>query len=158
MSYDEHLISMAGGDGEPDLDAIEARAQAATEGPWKAQNLERDHGHCGIYWVSVDRPDEIKTVAEVDANDDGVEAIWRMADAEFIANARTDVPALIAVAREQQAKLDRVEAVHKRRQFNPIADGVHFGQTEFDHNICDYDHERWPCPTIAAITATEDGK
>jgi len=28
MSYDEHLISMAGGDGEPDLDAIEARAAA----------------------------------------------------------------------------------------------------------------------------------
>ena len=140
MSYDEHLISMAGGDGEPDLDAIEARAQAATEGPWKAQNLERDHGHCGIYWVSVDRPDEIKTVAEVDANDDGVEAIWRMADAEFIANARTDVPALIAVAREQQAKLDRV------RDLCDAAD--RYG----DYHVIQSDTIR------AAITATEEGK
>jgi len=91
-----------------DLAAIEERASAATEGPWEAQNLERDHGHRGIYWVSVDRPDEIKTVAEVDANDDGIEAIWRMADAEFIAHARTDVPALLALVREQQAKLDAV--------------------------------------------------
>lgn len=129
---------------ERELAAIEARAQAATEGPWKAENLERDYGHRGIYWVSVDRPDEIKTVAEVDANDDGVEAIWRMADAEFIANARTDVPALLALVREQQAKLDRGTEVldELMADYNANA-GVRYADLE---------------AIRAAITATEDSK
>ena len=51
-----------------------------------------------------------------------------------------------------QAALDAVIALHRPRQFNAITDGVYFGQTEFDHNICAHDHERWPCLTIEAIT------
>ena len=135
MSYDEHLISMAGGDGEPD--AITARAERAA-GALYALSSEADSGtpFAERHFIARNR-------------------YLGMADAALAA---ADVPALLALVREQHAKLDRVEAVHKRRQFNPVADGVHFGQTEFDHNICDYDHERWPCPTIAAITATEEGK
>ena len=67
MSYDEHLISMAGGDGEPDLDAIEAIIR-----PYASTVEERRGVH----------PDSVFTAA-VD---------------------------LLALVREQAAKLGRVEA------------------------------------------------
>lgn len=73
--------------------------------------------------------------------------------AEFIANAPTDVSYLVAELRKAHEALTRVEGLHQPRQFNPISDGVYFGQTEFDHNICAHDHERWPCPTMEALRA-----
>jgi len=86
MSYDEHLISMAGGDGDSDhLAAIEARAQAATEGLWRA----------GGSGVVADR-EYVAMGVRTDP------------DAAFIANAPTDIAHLLALVREQQAKLDRV--------------------------------------------------
>ena len=60
---------------------------------------------------------------------------------------------LLAELRKVHEALARVEEVHQPRQFNPISDGVYFGQTEFDHNICAHDHERWPCPTMEALRA-----
>ena len=81
------------------LEPIQARLDAATPGPWKADNLENTHGHRGIYWVSIDRPDHIMTVAEVDANDDGVEAVWKFDDAVFIAAAPTDTARLLAAVK-----------------------------------------------------------
>ena len=62
------------------LDEIEARANAATEGPW-------DLIGGGEYVTPVG--------IMVAPDDGGVNG----ADAEFIAHARTDVPALVAVAR-----------------------------------------------------------
>lgn len=62
------------------LDEIEARADAATEGPW-------DLIGGGEYVTPVG--------IMVAPDDGGVNG----ADAEFIAHARTDVPALVAVAR-----------------------------------------------------------
>jgi len=85
MSYDEHLISMAGGDGETvdQLAAIEARAQAAI--------VERESNFL-----------DLRQFAPV------IRAIDKSS---------TDVPALLALVRErdatireEQAKLDRVEA------------------------------------------------
>lgn len=64
------------------LDEIEARANAATPGPWTPQTIRLYDG--------VDLPDE--TVAQ-----------WQR-DAVFIAHARTDVPALIARVRELEAE------------------------------------------------------
>lgn len=72
------------------LDEIEARANAATDGPWEADGLEgtitsKTDGQAinrqGLYLVV-----------------DGI-TMWAESDAEFIAAARTDVPALVAVAR-----------------------------------------------------------
>ena len=90
-----------------DLDAIEARLEAATPGPWTAQNLEADHGHQGIFWVS-NLSEGSKTIAEVDANDDGVEVVWSFKDAEFIAHARTDIPFLLDLVRKQEDLLTAV--------------------------------------------------
>lgn len=70
------------------LDEIEARANAATDGPWFVHGLTAS----GNYRVS----DRGRWGAgdEYEVADDLVEE-----DAEFIANARTDVPALIAALR-----------------------------------------------------------
>jgi len=112
MSYDEHLISMAGGDGDTTADqlaAIEARTDSATPGPWEADTGTR--GDCVVWGPNgrflmnaqaephwIEYPGEKRSVSfDVDRR-----------DAEFIAHARTDVPALLAMVREQRAKLDRV--------------------------------------------------
>ena len=97
MSYDEHLISMAGGDGEPDLDAIQARSDVANDYP----------------------------------------------GAVTIEQSQTDVPALLALVRDQAAKLGRVEALHR---------GNRWGFCEACSEHVDIP---MPCPTRAAITATE---
>jgi hypothetical protein len=69
-----------------DLGAIEARAAAATPGPWEAK---RD-GEGGSL---VRMPDgDSARVTGVD-------------DAIFIANARTDVPALVAAVRERDEQI-----------------------------------------------------
>jgi len=94
MSYDEHLISMAGGDGDSadQLAAIEARANAATPGEWEPYN--RGIGYeVHLHGIPVN---------------DNLRETFNKQDAEFIANARTDVPALLAHIRDQQAKLDRI--------------------------------------------------
>lgn len=76
-----------------DLDAITARADAATEGPWKAviANI------CGDDSVYVETADG-RSVA--DLRDD------QAAVATFIAHARADVPALVAEVRRLQAIVD----------------------------------------------------
>ena len=82
-----------------DLDAIQARANAATPGPWGA--LHRDMG-CSF------RDDEraglgLDIVGPLEATNRGQFA--RGADAWFIARARTDIPALIAAVRERDAEI-----------------------------------------------------
>ena len=65
------------------LNEIEARANAATEGPW---------------FVS----DDAVWVDRGEGNADGITgplAPWCFGEAEFIAHARTDVPALVAALR-----------------------------------------------------------
>lgn len=76
-----------------DLDAIQARVDAATEGPWGMA-------------VSEDRKWALVLV------NPGTEAEFRVArtadddDANFIAHARMDVPALLAYARDLEARLE----------------------------------------------------
>jgi len=95
--YSEHLISMAGGDGDADvLGEIEARATSAHPAPWKA--WDRGIGY------------EIHTWLDEPLNA-GHRETFNIADANFIAHARTDIPALLAMVREQRAVLERVEAV-----------------------------------------------
>ena len=96
IDYSEHLISMAGGDGEADvLGEIEARAQAATSGPWgMAVSADRK-------WalILVNAGTETEFSVARSADDD---------DASFIAHARADIPALLAMVREQRAVIERV--------------------------------------------------
>ena len=83
-----------------DLDAIEARANAATPGPWM-QPTERERGPgCDDHACVVDH--------------EGC-AVWpwrRREDMEFAYAARTDVPALIARVRELEAERDAYARSH----------------------------------------------
>jgi hypothetical protein len=92
-----------------DLAEIEARANAATEGPWACINEpelssvvatsmpDTDGKHYGIALIPHWSP-------ECDSIDWNVKAD----NAKFIAAARTDVPALIAALRDGLAKLDEM--------------------------------------------------
>ena len=107
------------------LNEIEARANAATEGPWMGIRypdgfLGRVIGGNG-FGVAEDFPDD--------------------ADAEFIAHARTDVPDMAAALR---AVLDlHARSGHTR--------SVGFPRADRDEHYCLADQQAWPCPTVTAI-------
>ena len=89
-----------------DLDVIEARAEAATPGPWRN---EPDTG-AGRVWV---QRGYFRDEADCEPlfSLRGKEAYeQRSADADFIARARTDIPALVA---ELRAAREVVEAAKK---------------------------------------------
>lgn len=94
-----------------DLDEIEARANAATPGPWHEQHIGTDTCvHIGDYgWVT----------AGPRAPEYDVDSEQGRDDAEFIAHARQDVPALTAEVRrlrgEWQVLTDRWG--HYKRQY-----------------------------------------
>jgi hypothetical protein len=79
------------------LDEIKARAAAATSGPWGVSTWEdrEDGGFCAAgphhIYEDADDPDE----AAYDA---------AQVDAVFIANARTDIPALVAEVERLRAR------------------------------------------------------
>ena len=89
------------------LDQIDARAAAATRGPWEeTASLDPD----GRRSNHVTGPGDYD-VCEVPRTPQGSE------DSFFIAHARQDVPALVAALRAVLAELDRVKDVHPRQQF-----------------------------------------
>jgi len=101
-----------------DLAAIEARANAATEGPWYVDDAEqtvRAQEYAGeiIYDRSAEHSSEWEGFKPT---------------AEFIAHARTDVPALLAKVREQAAQLDKVRALADRAE-------MHGNHTLYVHEV-----------------------
>lgn len=117
-SYDEYLITQAGGDGDP-LDAIQRRADAASEGPWDAARGANANG------TTYANSREDKAIFLAASLNNNRSALWLVAsdtvipaatgdgprakaNAEFIAHARTDVPALLTLARKQAATLAAV--------------------------------------------------
>jgi len=97
---------------DPDLDAIEQRAKAATPGPWAV-------------WHDLDRQG-FKTVGDAHSYQEILDSgeteecnptahVYTDEDAEFIAHARTDVPALLARGRELEAgvRSARAEALRE---------------------------------------------
>ena len=89
-----------------DLEAIKARAAAATEGPW-----EWDDPTISQHWS---RPAPWATVVDDEVRCGGYcyggssDPIKSAADGEFIAHAREDVPALVA-------EVERLRTLHKDR-------------------------------------------
>ena len=120
------------------LARIRKQADAATEGPWRHISIfdvggfvEDSHGRELFDWAQ----DDAGTICTPDA------------DAEFIAAARTTVPALLDA-------LEKVLALHPRVVV--MAADPEFGQME-DDAICgacivDYEAADWPCPNVRAIT------
>lgn len=86
-----------------DLNAIRKRAEAATEGPWSAEYSAVVSDHANSEGLA-------GPINDVCVLSDGeyIDNYNQRADANFIANARQDVPALIAEVerlRTQQARL-----------------------------------------------------
>ncbi|MEU7771250.1 hypothetical protein AB0C44_07980 [Micromonospora taraxaci] len=98
---------------ELDLDAIEARATAATAGPWTT-------GEDGLVW-----PPQM--------GDPVSGSVW-LPDAEFIAAARTDVPSLVAEVRRLRAELDdeRLRVGELRQDLRAADDSIGFLQQQID--------------------------
>lgn len=110
------------------IDQVDARTNAAEEGPWKVNDLRNaPDGNRDCIWVDVDNGRTYATVADMD-EDEGLRAVWGLADAEFIAHARTDLPAATTALR---AVLDLHRADHEGR--------------------CVEDVEDYPCPTVKAV-------
>ncbi len=88
---------------EPDLQAIRARADAATPGPWVVE--EHEHWiESATVWDAVEQTDDKeRRIIFFEAKAE--------ADTIFTAYARTDVPALLDLIESQQAEIKRLEAM-----------------------------------------------
>ena len=116
------------------LNEIEARANAATEGPWELLGDGEYVSGPGIL---------------VAPDDGGVTS----ADAEFIAAARTNVPRLVDA-------LEKVLILHKPVEVEPsetICSGCSTlrGQGETARY---FPFTEYPCPTVRAITTALEGE
>lgn len=125
------------------LDAIEARANAATEGPWA-----RFSTHLGA--VQMVCPDT-DWYERQHVNDVVIATLSSEPTAEFIAHARTDVPALVAALR---AVLD----LHQPKADGPMSlvywEFCSCGTLEVHEDEDGYQSigpAKYPCPTVRAI-------
>jgi len=92
---------------EEELEAIEAREEAATPRPW--ETLIRNENWKITYYVSM--PNDILKVSSYILEDhEREDGNYRFVNdnAEFIAHARQDVPALIAEVKHQNAEIERL--------------------------------------------------
>ena len=109
------------------LDAIKARAEAATEGPWRV------------------RTDYIPGVIEVEgptaSNDYVAELSADKADLEFIAHSRADIPAMVAA----------VEAVLELHEPEATGYGDWVCGACISAGSHDWESTAYPCPTVTAI-------
>ena len=86
-----------------DLDAIEARANAATPGPWASDFAKNTAGFVGAYDVA-----EGSFIISVVPNG------LTQENAAFIGHSRTDVPALIAEIRRLREELVSKDEARER--------------------------------------------
>lgn len=85
-----------------DLDAIEARAEAATPGPWDIYRYR--HGGGRICIDDSEQPGRRRAlIADMDGGPDAVATAYNEGDREFLFHARADVPALVAEVRRLRA-------------------------------------------------------
>lgn len=87
-----------------DLDAIQARCDAARPRPWALHDALNGDGFPGRLWVvenPADGPGDHHVMINIGTRD----------DAEFIARARDDVPALLTRVRELEAAVSAVRAL-----------------------------------------------
>lgn len=135
-------------DQQLDLDAIETRAQAATPGPWCTDSWE-------IYQGAEYEPGMSLWIGETCRGTGSLEQ--DRADAEFVAAARTDVPALVAEVCRLHAQVAAVAAVHEKGEHNGLAICLHCASQMFpppETGI--WSESAYPCATLRALGITED--
>lgn len=119
---------------EEQLKEIEARANAATPGPWSG-----DVGQHPPYPLVVRAPVAVNFSTDVVAT---VTRIPASTDREFIAHAREDVPALVAALRDAWAAIEilKTHLHHERNAARALAQAPSFADGTL-RGIAD--HERW---------------
>ena len=120
------------------LNEIEARTNAATEGPWEWEGEAKAEWEEGANSLVPSRRPDDPVLYGYGYDASGIE-VKSPADAEFIAHARTDVPALVAALRA-------VLNLHFKAQPIPAAFGTQEGG-----DYCVTCAEDWPCPTVETI-------
>ena len=110
------------------LDEIQRRSDDATEGPWWGSMIS---GHCEVF------------AGTGSGSDPMIATELLPGDAEFVINARTDVPALVLALRSVLNVHEPVDALH-----TPTGQKV---------QVCsecerDGDWRVWPCLTVRAVT------
>lgn len=132
-----------------DLDGIRARATAATEGPWGWRHSKLPINMTLPLVIQADS--SRRNVAEGYAGGES--------DAEFIAHAREDVPALLARVEELEATNDAVLALHRPRSYqSPGVRELPGGGAEAGMLPvwgCPLCRTFGPCPTARAAGVTE---
>lgn len=157
---------------ELDLDAIEARANAATEGPWW-----RREGHAeidGQNYAEVLIPGRVECGSYCYGGTSTIEGDRLDADLAFIAHARADVPDLVAEVRRLRAQVrdltdSRQEARNEVRHYAAERDdaraaiarvrALHSADGEYEEPTCHHcrcktcgaRHIPHPCATIRAL-------
>ena len=114
------------------LAQIEARVEAATEGPWDAVQGATP----GMVWVELRHR---ATICDFPYEQGSQE------DAEFIAHARQDIPALLAAVREAlglHRPVPHCPSDTHARSESTCPCGV---------QICGQCYHHWPCPTVRTI-------
>ena len=115
------------------LDEIEARANAATEGPWEWEGEAKAEWEIGANSLVPSRRPDDPVLYGYGYDASGIE-VKTPADAEFIAHARQDMPALVAVARYALSQHSKDEA-----------------HNECGHCADSYGEDGWPCSTVREI-------
>ncbi|MFI8872391.1 hypothetical protein [Streptomyces sp. NPDC055243] len=103
---------------------IAARLEAAAPGPWTAVELPpNEESKHPAHWVKAEYEDSSGFVtSEVIAD-----CPWRQTDAEFIAHAREDVPALLTEVERQRAELAAVRAAVRAERDEVAVEVARFG-------------------------------
>ncbi len=131
------------------LDAIKARAEAATEGPWTWSGSEAPvlGGYAGTSYRYSEEVIEAEHHGECGCRSlCQLELTVGKADAEFIAHSRADIPALVAA-------VEAVLKLHKEVQW------AESWPTCIHCNDGEGSPLAYPCPTVAAIrTALGEGE
>ena len=125
-----------------ELEAIEARETAATPGPWETTFFSEDYGAgYGETTFFVKRPDG--NMWKIGLANSSEKYVKENYNAEFIANARQDVPVLIAEVKQLNAETERLAeerdaAVEDLRACVPCKCCKHYDETShgFHCSIC----------------------
>lgn len=124
-----------------ELDAADALANAATEGPWYM--VPRGSGPGAV----------IESVNCVDVIGDA----FRSEDAALAAAARSLVPRLVAEVRARDTVIEAVRAVHHEGvAYADDIDEASDVPDDYERHFCHEDGEDWPCATIRALEGATD--
>lgn len=134
------------------LDEIEARANAATEGPWEWEGEAKAEWEIGANSLVPSRRPDDPVLYGYGYDASGIE-VKSPADAEFIAHARTDVPVLLDALEKVLRLHPRVVVLHADPEFGRMEDDAICGACIVNHEPAD-----WPCPTVEAITTALEGE